>query len=413
VFQLLLGTTLLVATLMQSSSDYPMLAELAGEADAMMSSQPADWKAYLAQEEQAVADHRKLTSTWRKRGMPPRLNLEPFKFPLAFLAMEVQREDSVDERGALLSAISVCPNIRRIKLLLELQSKFGNSHVETWDWLLATAADKDWAVEQIAALTRTETVLRDSNLLYYLLQRFGGELSGDTQLAAYEFVRSRWTKGPGNGDGERYWDVLLRIDVERARKEIIPYFGDTKEIHDFYIVKLLGEHAGPSPRVARAVKTWLRVKEGLKEGSKEVKSDDWMVTQLRILLLKSDPGGELDATVAEIDRLISRKKAQNERAGVLGSDLDLLITAVIAINSEKAEQPLLRYALDPRVSDLTQVEIIEWLAARRYDQLPSIVAKWMTEHRNIQHWLRDKAEQKWGEYGREVLAEADRLNRTR
>jgi hypothetical protein len=150
---------------------------------------------------------------------------------------------------------------------------------------------------------------------------------------------------------------------------------------------------------------WLRLKE--------VKIDDWMVTELRILLLKSDPRGEIDATVAEIDRLISRKKAQNERAGGLGGDLDRLITAVIAINSEKAEEPLVRYALDPSVSDLTQVEIIEWLAARRYDQLPSIVAKWMTEHKNIQRWIRDKAEQKWGEYGREVLAEADRLNRTR
>jgi hypothetical protein len=390
---------------MQSISDYPTLAELAREADAMMASQPAVWKTYLAQEEQAVADHRKLTSTWKMRGTPPRLDFEPFKFPLAFLAMEVQRQDGFRQRGALLSAISTCPDSRCIKLLLELQSKFDNSRDGSWDRLLAMAADKDWAVEQIATLTRTETLLHTSTLLFLLLQRFGGELSGDTQLAAYEFVRSRWNKGPSNGDAERYWDVLLRIDVERARKEIIPYFGNTEEIYDSSIVQLLGEHAGPSPRVARAVKTWLRLKE--------VKSDDWMVTQLRILLLKSDPRDELDATVAEIDRLISRKKAQNERAGVLSGDLDRLITAVIAINTEKVEQPLLRYALDPMVSDLTQVEIIEWLAARRYDQLPGIVAKWMTEHKNIQHWLRDRAEKRWGEYGREVLAEADRLNKTR
>jgi hypothetical protein len=123
--------------------------------------------------------------------------------------------------------------------------------------------------------------------------------------------------------------------------------------------------------------------------------------------------GELDATVAEIDRLITRKEAQREGADVLKGDLDRLITGVIAINSAKAEQSLLRYALDPMVSELTQLEIIEWLAARRYDQLASILAKWMTEHKNTQHWLRDRAEQKWGEYGREVFAEADRLNRTR
>jgi hypothetical protein len=241
--------------------------------------------------------------------------------------------------------------------------------------------------------------------LFYLLSRFGGDLPKDTQLAAYEFVRSRWNKGPGNGDGERYWDVLLRIDVKRARKEIIPYFGNKEEIYDGYIVEVLGQHAGPSPEVARAVKRWLRFVDE--------QEDHWFATEMRILLLKSDPNGELQSTVQQIDKEIARQKARNATAGPLTGDLDRLITAIIAINSESAVQPLLRYVNNQQVSDLTQIEIMEWLAARRYEQMPSICARWLAEHPNIQSWLRNTAEQKWGEYGRQVLAEADRLNKNK
>src|SRR5258708_34144108 len=132
---------------------------------------------------------------------------------------------------------------------------------------------------------------------------------------------------------------------------------------------------------------------------------------MRILLLKSDPNGELQSTVQQIDKEIARQKARNETAGPLTGDLDRLITAIIAINSESAVQPLLRYVNNQQVSDLTQIEIMEWLAPRRYDKMPSICARWLAEHPNIQSWLRNTAEQKWGEYGRQVLEEADRINK--
>jgi len=396
---------MLVATLITTVPDYPTLAELAKEADRIRSGQPEVWQNYVAEKERAIADHRKLTSNWRQRGMPPRLDFQPLKFPLAFLVVEVQQANPPRVETALLEAISSNSDDRRIKVLLELRAKLGDSNEGDWDRLLATAADREWAVEQIATLTRNDTILRTSSLLFYLLSRFGGDLPGDTQMAAYEFVRSRWNKGPGNGDGERYWDVLLRIDVERAQKEIIAYFGNKKEIYDGYIVRLLDQHAGPSPVVARAVKRWLQLVDE--------REDHWFATQMHILLLKSDPNGELQATAQQIDQEIARKKARNETAGPLTGDLDRLITAIIEINSESAVQPLLRYVNNQQVCDLTQIEIMEWLAARRYEQMPSICARWLVEHPNIQSWLRDTAEQKWGEYGRQVLAEADRLNKNK
>jgi hypothetical protein len=394
---------MLAATLIITGQDSPTLVELTKEADRIRSGQPEVWQNYVAEKERAFSEHRELTSGWRKRGMPPRLDFQPLKLPLAFLVVEVQQANDSDVGAALLEAISSTSDNRRIKVLLALHAKFGDSLEGDWDRLLATAADREWAVEQIAKLTRNDSILRTSSLLFYLLSRFGGDLPKDTQLAAYEFVRSRWNKGPGNGDGERYWDVLLRIDVERARKEIIPYFGNKEEIYDGYIVEVLGQHAGPSPEVARAVKRWLRFVDE--------QEDHWFATEMRILLLKSDPNGELQSTVQQIDKEIARQKARNETAGPLTGDLDRLITAIIAINSESAVQPLLRYVNNQQVSDLTQIEIMEWLAARRYEQMPSICARWLAEHPNIQSWLRNTAEQKWGEYGRQVLEEADRINK--
>ena len=192
------------------------------------------------------------------------------------------------------------------------------------------------------------------------------------------------------------------MDVERARREIVVYYGDKKEIYDYEVVKLLNRYAGPSPVIARAVRGWLPAED--KSG------DSWSATEMRILLLKSDPYGALEEVVDQIDRSIVRKKARHGRADSLKGDLDRLISAVIETNSDFAMQPLLRYVHDPMVSDLTKIEIMEFLAGRKYNHLPQIIAKWLDENTDIQSWLRSAAKEKWGEYGRQALAEADRLN---
>ena len=91
MFHVLFGSIMLVATLITTVPDYPTLAELAKEADRIRSGQPEVWQNYVAEKERAIADHRKLTSNWRQRGMPPRLDFQPLKFPLAFLVVEVQQ----------------------------------------------------------------------------------------------------------------------------------------------------------------------------------------------------------------------------------------------------------------------------------------------------------------------------------
>jgi len=39
-------------------------------------------------------------------------------------------------------------------------------------------------------------------------------------MAAYEFVRSRWIKARAMATSERYWDVLLRINVDEPGKKL-------------------------------------------------------------------------------------------------------------------------------------------------------------------------------------------------
>src|SRR5882724_9035962 len=126
---------MLVATLITTVPDYPTLAELAKEADRIKSGQPEVWQNYVSQKERAIADHRKLTSGWRQRGMPPRLDFQPLKFPLAFLVVEVQLANRPRVETALLEAISSNSDDRRIKVLLELRAKLGNSYEGDWDRL--------------------------------------------------------------------------------------------------------------------------------------------------------------------------------------------------------------------------------------------------------------------------------------
>src|SRR6266478_5485642 len=109
---------MLVATLITTVPDYPTLAELVKEADRIRSGQPEVWQSYISQKERAIADHKKLTSGWRKRGMPPRLDFQPLKFPLAFLVVEVQQTNGSGVGTALLEAISSNSDNRRIKVLL-------------------------------------------------------------------------------------------------------------------------------------------------------------------------------------------------------------------------------------------------------------------------------------------------------
>jgi len=70
-----------------------------------------------------------------------------------------------------LEAISSDSDSVALKVLLALRSKFGDSLEGDWDRLLATAADREWAVETDSH-THAETI-RSSNfsLLFYLLSR--------------------------------------------------------------------------------------------------------------------------------------------------------------------------------------------------------------------------------------------------
>ena len=86
------------------------------------------------------------------------------------------------------------------------------------------------AAAHLAGPARFDRLLADEprlsreGLLYGLLDRF----AADAPAAAHRGLRLRarqYRYGPSNGDGQVYWDLLLRLDLQRAHHELIGYFG--------------------------------------------------------------------------------------------------------------------------------------------------------------------------------------------
>jgi hypothetical protein len=350
-----------------------------------------------------------------------KLTLERLQLPLAFFAMELQQQQTSPDSNlytGYLHAISVNPDRRRIEMLLELRAKAQADDESYWNRLLATAADKEWAVQTLLAFLEQDLKLTEDSLFYYLINRFAGDLPKNLQTACYDYtrrhwIRSHWEEGPGDY-GSDYWHILLQIDVERGRNEIIPYYGDKKGFYDHDIVELLNKHASPSKEVARAAKQWFSGINTAK-GSKDVRFI--FTIDLWILLLKSDPQGELKATIKQIDHLIAEKKAQKEKY-VLSGPEERLIDAMIALNPNQAVPPLLRYVHEPILDDFTQLKIIKWLLKRRYEKTAQVIAQWISESpdeykRGIRKHGASTAAQEWGEYGRQIMQQVDEINKTR
>lgn len=364
------------------ATELPLLNILAAESASLKASQPERWKEYLILQTQTIENHRKETSNWQKRSAPPRLDFKPLELPLPVLALQAEQEQDSQVSYALLDAISVSSDPRRLQTLLALRNKPGEPY--EWARLLTTAADKAWALPEIERLTEQDTAPTLYHLFFNLLNRFAAELPPALRKSSYALIRRHWRVGPTNGDGEKYWDLLLKLNTEQAREEIIPYYASEA----IYVVALLNQHATPSPLVAMAVKRWLL---SLREAA-DADGNRYNTLQLKILLLKSDPEGALQSTLQSIDTWVADTKPKAQFFPFGSYDGEQLIKTIIAMdaNSTEALTGLVRYVHEPAISRLTQIDIILWLAKRRYAGLPQIIARWRRENLDEQHWLEER-----------------------
>ena len=215
--------------------------------------------------------------------------------------------------------------------------------------------------------------------VFYLLERFAPDLPEKLRQPSYSLIRQTWPGGPGNGDGETYFDLLLRVDRERARREIISYYATD----DLYTVELLDKYKGPSREVAAAVQKWMAT-ESERQRSLYGK-------HLQRLLLFSDPEGELQPALKRIRELL-RKQRKPES----WDELDTMTRAVLELNSPKAADDLADFVTQPAIPIETRYQIVDWLVRRRYQSLPKIFAWWLREDDTGKHWLRNEAENKYG-----------------
>ena len=324
-------------------------------------------------------------------------DLQPAKLPLAFLVWRFEGERTNSRRFfAYTGAIVGSTDERRIEALLGLQQVIKGLPDYEWDQMLAKAATPEWAFQQIRDAIAASVTVSTYSRVFYLLNRFASHLPEKLRQPSYNLVRQTWPGGPGNGDGETYFDMLLRIDRERARREIIPYYAT----EDLYTVELLNKYAGSNRMVADAARKWM--------AEATPRQKEFYEKDLRHLILFSDPETELKPTLERI-RAFLRTQTKPDS----GDELDSATRAVIELDSPATADNLADFATQPAIPIETRFDILDWLARRRYQSLPKIFAWWLREDDTGKHWLRNEAENKWGAYGKTLLVEGDRINAQR
>ncbi|QEH35929.1 hypothetical protein OJF2_44860 [Aquisphaera giovannonii] len=411
----------------------PTLDALTGEAAKLKAACPDRWAEFERGVDRAVDDHDRRVAGWRKRSAPPGLDLRPLGLPLAFLAAQARHLGEEPEalfpggrrpaagraaakydparalrHAAYLEAIAGNPDERRIEALREYRDDLGRRHPASersipWPAVLAGAATRGWAVDRIRDLAREAPPLDPNapgdSLPFRLIGRFAGELPPDAAKVAYDYLVMQSPHGPTNGD--RIWDVLFRLDPPRARREVLAHFdGPTGPKADFniYVVMLLEKHAGPSPEVARAARTWLE-KESLAP---------YFRRAVREILLRADPDREVKPAVEHVDRLLAEHARKGEVVPAQG-DVHRLVLALGEVDSREADDALARYAFDRTIPESIRALALASLVKHDRPGTPALAARWLAEASPpMREYVRKQARDSWGEPGRRLLEELGR-----
>lgn len=405
-------------------SQRPTLDALEAEAQAMRDDRPEQWKKWEQEADKFYEDYAAQTFPWRKRGAPPLPQFQTLNFPLAFLASQLRRFHSDDRPGTgprlrgYLEAVVVSPDPRRARFLEE----FGELHRQTlgrdegvWDRLLARAADAGWATEKLRERLVGDLRLWESRLPYMLLERFAGELPPDVSAAGYGYVYAQGQQGGiyslGDG-GVEHWKLLLRLDRRRALSDIFALHKNRPP--DAPLLSLLVERAAaPDARLAAAASGWLS--DVYRPGAQ------FKNVALHVLMLKAAPDAHLPTVVGRLHKLVgvSPRHSLDDPAGP--GELETLIAAMLDVEPvhitdartrAMRESALVTYAGARTVPAPARLSILGRMAKNQHPDLPKVIARWLASEPDagVRDGVRRRANTEWGDYGREALRRAERIN---
>jgi hypothetical protein len=406
-------------------SQYPTIDALAAEERALRAERPEQWEKWTAEADKFYADHAAKTFPWRKRGLAPLPQFQTLNFPLAFLAAQLRRFHSGVEPGprnrlnGYLEAVVLNPDPRRARFLDEygeLHRKDIGRDEGRWDGLLARAAGASWAAEKLRERLVGDLRLWEHRLPYMLLERFAEELPADVVAAGYGYVYAQGQQGGIyilNEAGVEPWKLLLRLDRERALSDIVALHENRPP--DAALLSLLIERAAavPDARLAKAAARWLS--DAYHPGAQ------FKNVRLLVLMLKSSPDAHLPTVVGRVHKLVGVSPRHGLDAPAGPDEIEMLIATLLDVEPARIanaqtramhQGALTTYAGASAVRAPVRLNILKWMAKNQHPDLAKVIARWLAVEPDskVRERLREHAETEWGDYGREALRQAERIN---
>ncbi|HYF48437.1 MAG TPA: hypothetical protein VEJ63_03475 [Planctomycetota bacterium] len=391
----------------EEAVEQSMTETLLKEAAVLKEKDPDQWKAWDEEVKGVLAEHAEKYAGWMKPYNAPDPDIGVLDLPLPYLIFNGRENADGKRFGHLhLAAIIKSSDKRRVDVVLELTAE--DPYLGDY---VADAMVPDRADGIVRKLLATNPKLTTYHPIVAIAREFAPQLAAETRTAVYDAIRKNWNKGPSNGDGERYWRVLLELDLERGRREIIPFYGKHEhgEIgpkYDFEVIKVLGDFASPSREVADAARKWLKNKP--KDSSDE--------NHLRILLVRSDPENELGPFVEHVRSLVKDLKQTQEEKLVreIRNQINTQLRALVAHLRNESADALREFLMAAEVDYLSRFKILGALVKSNHPQAEQYVRKWMddpdfpVEHPTslsiMRTWVR-WALPDWGDLGKKLAHE--------
>lgn len=399
------------------------LDALEAEAQAFRGRSREQWARWEGQANELYEVYVAISSHWMSRGLngsPPPPDFRPLNLPLAFIAAQLRQLLGAGDRESRLRwgyliAVAEHPDPRRARFLEE----YGKRHPETvsldesgWKSVVLWAADAGWAAEKLRGLLAGDLTLDEDSFPFKLLELFAEKLPPDVVAAAYGYV---YAQGHQRriyfSDSEKHWELLLRLDRGRALSDIAALHKDkTPGIALLFL--LIERTTGPDARMAQVAADWSSDLYGPEGQFKNF----W----LHILMLKAEPGEHLLHVVERLDKLVGVSEPGSDEPA-RPQEIMYMVEAMLKIEPShitdaetraRHGNALAAYANRPTIHSYTRKQILDWLAKHRHPELPNVLARWMVEESDPVDRVGAilVRVEEWGEYGRESLKQAERIN---
>lgn len=363
----------------------PVLQALICDQQFLLQNCFAEWSAYRVALAGEFTRNVQLCSGWRKRSTPPPPNYESVHAPLCVLAIELERRPDWHNAAGWLNAIAASSDARRADYLCEV-NEFGDPpfHGKLGRWV-GLASNTEWAVKALPGMIASAVhepppryLIEDA--LFEVIRHNADEMPLELRTACYEYIRRCWTLGPSNGDGEHIWEVLLRLDLNRARHDIAEYWGKTsrwRDRDDYYVVKLLLTHAGPSPETAENARRWLA------NSRNDAYASAVAMEMLPLLLVRSAPETECERAAAGIVDRLRDKSASNTLQDADASAVSGLFGAIIDAGYLPARDVIAPLIREPRLEAWQRIRALGWLLETGHSAASQELERWFHEESQI------------------------------